>query len=74
MDPAEVLDAMTREEMIRFLESWAFKCDADDTNDELAEAVAHNCDLENIDLQQLLRLREVLNIAFSGSIQHVSTV
>lgn len=64
MTPADVLATMTRDEMIRFLESWGFKCDDQDSAADLAEAVVHNCIFEGIDLQQLLRLREALAITF----------
>jgi hypothetical protein len=56
MTSADILDAMTRDEMVRFLESWGFKCDSGDSVDELAETVVHNCIFEGIDLQQLVRL------------------
>lgn len=65
MSTDDVTATMTRAEMIRFLESWGFKCDEQDSAGELADAVVHNCILEGIDLLQLHRLREVLNIVSS---------
>jgi len=62
MTPADVTNTMTREEMVIFLESWGFRCDDHDSAEELAEAVAHNCIFEGIDLQQLLRLRNALTV------------
>ena len=68
MHSAEVIATMTRDEMIRFLESWGFRCDDQDSADELAEAVVHTCIFEGIDLHQLQRLRDVLSIVATGGI------
>lgn len=65
MRSADILASMTRDEMVKFLECWGFKCDEFETAEELADAVAHNCNFEGIDLQQLLRLRDALNVVIS---------
>jgi hypothetical protein len=65
MTSADILASMTRDEMVKFLECWGFKCDELETAEELADAVAHTCHLEGIDLQQLYRLREALNVVVS---------